>query len=281
VSLQPVVPTITVPLFPGLSRALLTLLRQLPERDWAQPTVCKGWSVKDVVAHLLGGNLGRLSFQRDRLQRNSPERMMTTNAALITWINAQNEAWVHAARRMSPPILIDFLELTDAQLHAFFQLLPPEAQTGMGVAWAGEETSANWLDIGREYTEQWFHQQQIREAVKVPGLVERQCLYPVMEICLRALPYTYRNVNAAEETAITVLIRGAAGGTWSLLRQHRHWHLYTGTRDDAITQITLSDDTAWRLFSKGLSLPEVQRAVTITGDTALGTPIWELVAIMA
>ncbi len=279
-SLERPAPINTVPLFPDLGAALLTLLRQMDASAWAKPTACAGWSVKDIVAHLLGGNLGRLSFQRDHLQRDD-SRPWTTAAELTTVINQQNEAWVCAARGMSVPVLLDFLELTDAQVHAFFQSLPPNAPSSIGVLWAGEPTSANWFDIGREYTEKWFHQQHIREALGAPGLVGRRWLHPVMQICLRALPYTYRDVPAADGTLIAVQVTGPAGGTWSLLRENGGWTLYQGAQDDAATGITMTQDTAWRLFSKGLSYDEIRRRVGIAGSVALGTPIWDLVSIMA
>ncbi|MFN8475272.1 MAG: maleylpyruvate isomerase family mycothiol-dependent enzyme [Anaerolineae bacterium] len=279
-SLDPLVRTNTIHLFPELSRALLTLLRDLPASDWAKPTACPGWSVKDIVAHLLGGNLGRLSFQRDHLQRTG-RRSWKTAAELTALINKQNEAWVRSARGISAPVLLDFLELTDAQLHAFFRSLPPDAPSTIGVLWAGEATSANWFDVGREYTEKWFHQQQIREAIGAPGLVERRFLRPVMDICFRALPYTYRDVAAAEGTLIAVRVTGRAGGTWSLVREDSAWSLYHGAQDDVVTGVTMSDDTAWRLFSKGLPPDDVRRRVGITGNVALGTPIWDLVSIMA
>jgi len=57
-------PILTVELFPGLSAQLLNLLEGLPGPAWDAQTACPGWSVKDVAAHLLGGNLRRLSFGR-------------------------------------------------------------------------------------------------------------------------------------------------------------------------------------------------------------------------
>ncbi|MFN8498590.1 MAG: maleylpyruvate isomerase family mycothiol-dependent enzyme [Anaerolineae bacterium] len=279
-SLDPLVPVNTVSLFPGLSEALLGLLRELSASDWAKPTACADWSVKDVVAHLLGGNLGRLSHQRDRLQRE-PAAPWTTAAELTALINAQNEAWVRAACGISSPILLDFLERTDAELHTFFKSLPPDAPSPIGVMWAGEAASANWFDIGREYTEKWFHQQHIREAVGATELTERRWLRPVIDICLRALPYTYRDIEAAEGTLIAVHITGRAGGTWTLVRESASWTLYQGTRDEAVTAITMTDDTAWRLFSRGLRPDQVRRRIGFAGSVALGRPIWDLISIMA
>ena len=64
--MKPVEPVSVVELFPPLSRELLTVLRSLQPTDWAQPTICSPWSVKEVAAHLLGGNLGRLWNRADK-----------------------------------------------------------------------------------------------------------------------------------------------------------------------------------------------------------------------
>src|SRR5262245_44805229 len=63
--LEPLPPIDPRPLFPGERAALLELLADLPPEPWMLPTVCTGWSVKDVAAHLLADDLGRLSGERD------------------------------------------------------------------------------------------------------------------------------------------------------------------------------------------------------------------------
>jgi uncharacterized protein (TIGR03083 family) len=260
---------------------LLEVLRGLAPEAWALPTACTGWSVKDLAAHLLGGNIGRLSFQRDKIQKAGPTSPIETTAELIAWIDARNQAWVEVARGISPALLVDFLEITDKQLYEFFNSLPLEARSGVPVAWAGEAASTNWFDIGREYTEKWFHQQQIREAVGVDGIVERKWLYPVMEICVRALPYTYRLTDAPEGTTLTLEVSGEAGSMWTLSRHDRGWQLFEGGSDAPATRIQLSDDSAWRLFSKGLGEEALRERISIEGDIALGEVVYDLIAIMA
>ncbi|MBV9939536.1 MAG: maleylpyruvate isomerase family mycothiol-dependent enzyme, partial [Acidobacteriaceae bacterium] len=51
--------------FAPLRAHLLTLLAELGEEDWARPTAAPGWSVKDVTAHLWGGDVAILSGKRD------------------------------------------------------------------------------------------------------------------------------------------------------------------------------------------------------------------------
>jgi len=52
--------------------ALLLLLDSVDEDDWARPTACAGWSVKDVAGHILGGDLGNLSRRRDDFRSEMP-----------------------------------------------------------------------------------------------------------------------------------------------------------------------------------------------------------------
>jgi uncharacterized protein (TIGR03083 family) len=63
--MQPVEPVAVLDLFPEERRHLLELLNGLTAKEWAAPTVCPGWSVKDVAAHLLGGDLSELARGRD------------------------------------------------------------------------------------------------------------------------------------------------------------------------------------------------------------------------
>ena len=273
-------PILTVELFPKLSGELLTLLKRLSLTDWEKPTACPGWSVKDVVAHLLGGNIGRLSFGRDNLPHPDASPP-TTFTELRNLIDQENAEWVKAARRISPNLLVEFLELTDRQLYLYFKTRPPDEPASISVAWAGDQESPNWFDIAREYTEKWLHQQHIREAVGEPLLAARNWLFPVMDTFMRALPYAYRTMAMPDGTQIAFHITGEAGGDWSLLRQDGTWALFWGTASKAVASIWLDQDLAWRLFTKGMSPETAQLSVRIEGDKMLGSGILYMVSIMA
>lgn len=279
-SLQPVAPVFLVDLFPGLHAELMGVLRGLDESDWDRPTVCALWSVKDIVAHLLDSALRRLSFGRDRMNA-APTRPIASYADLVGYLNELNATWVAAARRLSPRILMDLMDVTDPQLHAFFRTLNPHAPAHFGVAWAGEEVSPNWFDIGREYTERWLHQQQIREAVGAPILSARAWLRPTLDIFVRALPFTYREVPAPVGQSIGFEIQGDAGGVWTLVRSSQGWQLFVGSDPASSARVTLGQEAAWKLFSKSLPLEQARRRVRIEGDARLGQPALTSLAIMA
>src|SRR5262245_41283044 len=99
-SLAPIDPR---PLFPGERAALIELLADLPPEVWTLPTVCVGWSVKDIVAHLLADDLGRLSGGRDGFV--NPDFAVGLEIGsfdgLVAAIDRQNDLWVRAMRRLS------------------------------------------------------------------------------------------------------------------------------------------------------------------------------------
>lgn len=55
-----------------LDQMLFDLLRSLTPEEWQAQTVAKRWKVKDVVAHLLDGNIRILSQLRDEYQGENP-----------------------------------------------------------------------------------------------------------------------------------------------------------------------------------------------------------------
>jgi hypothetical protein len=141
--------------------------------------------------------------------------------------------------------------------------------------------SPNWFDIGREYTERWLHQQQIREAVGAPGLTTREWLHPTLDVFVRALPFTYRPVEAPPGQSIRLEIQGEAGGVWTLVRGVTGWELFEGSSQDSDAIVRLDQETAWKLFSKGLDRDAVRKRVKIEGQSSLGEPMLGSLAIMA
>ncbi|MBL8045376.1 MAG: maleylpyruvate isomerase N-terminal domain-containing protein [Anaerolineales bacterium] len=277
--MNPIQPISTVELFPPLGAELLAVLKSLTRREWETITACAPWTVKDVTAHLLGGTLGRLA---DRYKATDDANATPLRyQELVNWINQGNAQWVEAAQRISPSLLIAFLELTDPQLYALFKSWPEQSPAPVSVAWAGESQSLSWFDVAREYTEKWLHQQHIREAVGWPLLTQRRWLFPVLDTFMRALPHAYGSVSAPNGTVLKLTIEGEAGGAWTLQRENGAWILYAGPNLQASTQLYLPQEVAWRLFTKGLSPEQAHPHLRVNGEAELGTAWLNMVAIMA
>jgi uncharacterized protein (TIGR03083 family) len=270
-------PVLVAHLFPELLEQLLILLSSLVPNQWDVPTACSSWSVKDVALHLLGVDVGVLSRRRDG---HTLSASVTDWPELVTLVNLHNETWLQATRRMSTPLLIGLLRFVGSQANDFFASLDPYTQGGP-VSWAGPAPAPVWLGVAREYTERWHHQQHIRDAVAIPGLKEPRYLAPVLDTFVRALPHTYSGVQAAEGTLVQLIISGPAGGAWSLWREADRWILYRDVDAQPQAQVAMDEDTAWRLLTRGLSGEAARDQVTVTGDRSLGTPVLDMVSIIA
>ena len=266
-------------LFPGLHAELLDLLRALSPPDWERLTWATRWRVRDVVAHMLDGDIRRLSFHRDGL---APPGGPGPGGYgdLVRYLDDLNATWVAAAERIAPRVLVDLVAVTGPQIAAFVQSLDPDAPSFWSVAWAGDGPSATWLDVGREYTERWHHQQQVREAVGAPGLTAPHWLAPVLEVSAWALPRAYREAAGAPGDAVTLVVSGAAGSAWSLVRSSTGWELFTGEAAAPRARIVMSEDTAWRLYFGYPGLDAAMR-VQVSGDVDLGRVVLKALAVMA
>src|SRR5207253_325278 len=147
-----------------------------------------------------------LSRRRDRFAGLSPG----PGEATVPFVNRINDDWMRASRRLSPRVARDLLASVGQPLFDYFASLDPLALGGP-VSWAGPAPAPVWLDVAREYTERWHHQQHIRDAVGRPGLTEPRYLAPVLDAFVRALPHTYRAVAAPDGAVVALTIAGAAG----------------------------------------------------------------------
>jgi uncharacterized protein (TIGR03083 family) len=274
--LEPLTPVDTADLFAPLCAELVSLLRGLAESDWTRPTLAPAWRVRDVASHLLDGDLRKLSIGRDRHSALGPAS--GSFGDVVAFINEANATGVSYAARLSPRVLTDLLELTGGWVAGYLASLPPDGEAIFPVDWAGDERSTNWMDVGREYTERWHHQAQIRDAVGAPLLLQPRWLEPLLDLSVRALPRAYRRVAAPVGTAVIFEVEGAQA--WSITRSEQGWAVMRGQADHAAASVSTDADTAWRLLYNALS-PEAARARTrTTGDAALAGPLLAARSVM-
>jgi uncharacterized protein (TIGR03083 family) len=268
-------PILTSNLFPKIDGKLLELLRSLSKDHWQRAALPK-WTIKDVAAHLLDGNLRRLSMGRDGFWGERP----TSDGDITGFLDGLNADWVKSSKRLSPAVLIELLEISGRQVSEYFSQLSPDDPAVFAVSWAGESSSLNWFDIAREYTEKWHHQQQIRDAVDRPGIMTPELYAPVISTFMRVLPFSYRSTPAPEGTRIRFHVSGNCGGDWTLLRLENTWELRLGSEAHNSAEVEIPGELAWKLFTKGLNAETVERTIIVRGDRALGQPALTAKAIV-
>ena len=257
-------------LFAPLHAELMALLRGLTADDWQRQTVAPKWRVRDVVAHLLDTQLRKLAAHRDG--HLAP---VDDAASVLDLINTLNADGVAFAQRLSPRLLIDLHAVVGPWTAAFIEQLDPDAEALFPVAWAGEERSANWMDSGREYTEWWHHQMQIRDAVGSGALLlERKWLDPLLDFSVRALPHAYAGTPGRS------LQLRIGDNAWTLTGTNGVWDITAGERPDPEATVEMTPDTAWRLFYNALPPGAAGERITASGERRLLEPLLRTRSVM-
>ena len=259
---------------------LMELLDSLTPDEWLAQTIASQWRVKDVVAHLLDGNIRALSMQRDGYMGISPG-VINSDDELIAWLNRLNAEWVTGFKRVSPSVLIQLHKSTGQDVSNYFSSLDPFGKAIWAVNWAGESESCNWMHIAREYTEKWLHQQQIRDAVNKPGIMTSEFYHPFISTFMMALPFTYRNTQARVGTIIKLSISSEVGGVWYLEKKKERWELVSAIASRPVSEVIIDPDTAWKLFSKSWRPEKVSDRIEIRGEVELGAQALNMISVMA
>ena len=202
------------------------------------------------------------------MRRSRPPRDLTR------FINNINASGVQYAQRLSPRLLVDLLEVTGSWVTALVASLPLHGRSIFAVSWAGEDESENWMDTGREYTERWHHQMQIRDAVGAPlMLLQPRWMKPLLDISVYAWPPAYAGIVARPGTAVRFDVTGETTATWSLVAGERGWQIGPEATPDPACVVRAPADAAWRLLFNALSPEQARAHVLVTGDTDLAAPL--------
>ena len=232
----------------------------------------------DVALHLLGVGIGLLARERDGFVISNIN--VGSFQELVEALKTLNDLWIAAGRRISPRLLCDLLDFTGRQVSDYVRSLDPHALGG-AVSWAGPDSAPNWLSVGQEFTERWHHQQHIRAALGRAGLDAPRYLRPALDIFMRALPSTYRAVEAPDGTSVGVSIAGDSGSEWLLVREQRTWRLYAGRAGRSTAEVVIPQQAAWKLFTRWILKEEAMRDSEVRGDPTLAPRVFEMVAVIA
>jgi Mycothiol maleylpyruvate isomerase N-terminal domain len=215
------------------------------------PTPCPGWSVLGLTSHLLGVDLSLLAGQRDD-HHGTPAPSGMSEDAFIAWLDDLQVEWVLAARRLSPRLVVDLLDWTDAQV---VEMLESQDETAVSatVSWASTGQVPVWLDQARELSERWIHRQQILQTIGNPSDLRPDLVVPVLDGLRWAYPF--RLLPHQRPAGATVEISVSAptiGFRWYLVSDGIGWHFQPRPGDRLVAQLTMTVEQTWRLLTNNL-----------------------------
>ncbi len=113
----------------------------------------------------------------------------------------------------------------------------------------------------------------LADEVHTAGYVETRYLAPVLDTFMRALPHTYRSVEAREGTIIDVTISGNRKGT----RGATTW----GVLPAQTQRFAIPQEIAWKLFTKWITKEEAVKVSDVRGDSSLVLRVFHMTAVIA
>jgi uncharacterized protein (TIGR03083 family) len=221
--------------------SIIALARELDDDDWARPTDCDKWTVKDIVAAYTGAGV---EARRDR----APAELVTEFAAAVE---------LRASR------LADLPDDPSA--------LAPV--TPGGVAWSWDTLLRNRsVDV-------WVHEQDIRRAIGRPGGLDTTGAHVAVMTFSFSLPYVVgKRVKppamstvqwiVTGETPLELAVRVGEDGRASAIE----------TLDEPSVTLRMSTETFTVLTAGRREPDEVE--VTIDGDQDLGRATLSAMSIM-
>jgi len=140
--------------------ALAEVCRELSTTEWALPTECPGWDVKDQLSHLIG-------IERSLMGEAVPEWNGPLGPHVKNDFGAMNERWI-AVRRPLPgaEVRAEFVEVTRTRLAQ----LATRSETEwafVGFSPVGDVPYAVFMEV-RAF-DSWVHEQDTRRALDRPG----------------------------------------------------------------------------------------------------------------
>lgn len=132
------------------------LLADLPEEAWQTPTSLPGWTVHDVVAHIIGTEMMLAGTP-------TPETDVAGRDHVHNEIGALNERWVEHLRSESPAGMLAKFRETTARRKAMLSAMPVEEWNTVTFTPAGPDSYGRFMRV--RIFDCWMHEHDIRHAV--------------------------------------------------------------------------------------------------------------------
>ena len=244
--------------------AIAALGAGLGETEWDLATECPGWTVRDVVAHMVG-------TERSLLGDPAPAPLPSVPAHVRNELGERNEAWVESLRSGPGKWVLDaFVSATDRRLAEMRSWDESRfAQPGpspVGIVPYREFMQVRVMDC-------WVHEQDIRVATARPGHHSGPAARIAIDRLASGLPFVVGKQAAAPEGSI---VRFDVSGPLARrvdvgMSEGRARVVAEGSAAPTVT-LAMDQQTLWRLTGGRMTGADAlgQGLVRLSGDRALG-----------
>ncbi|MHB8681793.1 MAG: maleylpyruvate isomerase family mycothiol-dependent enzyme [Acidimicrobiales bacterium] len=251
--------------------AIAALGELLVPGEWELPSECPGWSVRDLVSHLIGIERGLLGDEPPSPPLQAPH---VRNA-----IGARNEAWVVSRRgRPGPEVLAEFRDVTCRRLEQLRAMEEPDLAR-VGPSPVGEVPYREFMAV--RVMDCWVHEQDIRVATGRPGHSDGPAAAIALGRIASAMPFVVgKKAGAPDGTSLRFELAGTPGRQLDVVV--RGGRAALEDVDDPGTVLHMEADLFWRLGCGRVTGEAALAAglVLVKGDEDLGRRVVESMAFM-
>lgn len=196
----------TVELLDQTWQTIVGLCAGLDEPGYLIPTDCPGWTVKDLLSHILG---------TERTLRGEAIPDIAADAEYVrNDLGRLNERWVVALRHLpGAAVLADFRDVTAARTQDL-RRLDAAALSEIVTTPFGEMTQDRWLNV--RLFDCFSHEQDIRRALGRPGNLEGGAASRALQRGVGGLPRAVGRAARAmpDGTWVEIAVDGTEGSPW-------------------------------------------------------------------
>ncbi|AJF66074.1 maleylpyruvate isomerase family mycothiol-dependent enzyme [Streptomyces vietnamensis] len=253
--------------------AIAELVQPLVEGEWNRPTPCIGWSVRDIVSHVIGMETEMLGDPRPI--HSLPRDLYHVRSDFARYMEVQ----VDVRRHHTAPEMTSELEYILIRRARQLRNESRSPEHLIRAPLGAEQT----LELG--YRDRafdvWVHEQDLRTALGVPGNLDSAGALVARDVLLEALPKVIaQDAGAPASSAVVLDVTGPV----EFLRTVRVDAEGRGSIDGAPSlgpAVTLATDweTFVRLACGRVRPAEVADRVKIEGDEGLAAAILDNFAV--
>lgn len=248
------------------------LVGGLSAGQWEAATQLPGWTVRDVVAHVVG-----TESMLQGVETPDADMDVSTLEHIRNDIGAMNERWVRKLRAVSSAELLEqYRAVTRARRDALSDL-PAAKWDEVTFTPAGPDSYGRFMRI-RTF-DCWMHEQDIRDALGTPATAQ-QLAGPASEQSLdemtASMPFVVGKLGGAPEgSRVTIELTGPLARTINVAVDGRAKLVEDFGADSSTTTIRL-DGLLFTRLAGGRTTPAQQpHAISYEGDEQVGRRIVE------
>ena len=254
--------------------AIDTLGRDLGEGEWDLPSECPGWSVRDVLSHLIG-------VERTLLGEEAPPPLAQLPPHVANELGARNEAWVAPRRSQPGRDVLEEFRLVAARRLADLRSYPPSRFDEPGPSPVGEVPYREFMKV--RVMDSWVHEQDIRVATARPGHDAGPAAELSMDRLCAAMPFVVgKQAGAPEGASVRFDLRGSLPRRIDVVVQESRARAVSSLDGPPTAGLDMDMEVFWRLACGRVDGKAARLAglVEVDGDEELGFRVLDAMAFM-